>query len=69
MKYIRFKNIWFVIFNRVNSHKEIASLIKDEVMSAWFITTDDKLYWEGISLNKRIWKTDQEDFNNRFEKY
>lgn len=41
MKYIRFKHRGFVVFEATQSHKEIAAMIGDEVVSAGFVSAHD----------------------------
>lgn len=37
MKYIRFKHRGFVVFDEAQSHKELAEMIGDDVVSAGFV--------------------------------
>ncbi len=39
MKYVRFKNRGFVLFETEQSHAEFAKMIGDEVVSAGFVRT------------------------------
>lgn len=63
MKYIKFKNRGFVIFEDTQIHEDIADkLIEDEVLSAGFVKEDDdgnlECYGKSISLNIRSNKND-----------
>ncbi len=75
MKYIRFKNRGFVVFEETQSHAEFAKALDDEVISAGFVHATDwcddgKLCCSGASntLQKHVDPSDDEGIRRRFSR-
>ena len=65
MKYIKFKNLGFVLFSEAQQHKDIAKLIGDEIESAGFAKASEfidggkiQCFGESLSLRASCQKTD-----------
>lgn len=68
MKYIQLKEKWFILFWNHFTHKEFYQeyFNSENIISAWFVSQDWKVYGESISLNKKTLPDTQERFDRYF---
>lgn len=76
IKYIRTKDRGFIIFSNLIAHDEMASMVKEEVLSAGFVqikkderygNPEFRCYGESVSLKITSKEEDTDQINRQFE--